>query len=67
MVNQVLGYLGPGREPGVLHRLDMHTSGLLLMAKDLKVAAMVHKQFRCVRRSGGPEGGSGAGGEWGGE
>ncbi|GFR49816.1 hypothetical protein Agub_g11756 [Astrephomene gubernaculifera] len=33
-------------EPYVLHRLDMHTSGLLLFAKRSEVVAAVHRQFR---------------------
>lgn len=44
MVNRVIGHLG--REPFVLHRLDMNTTGVLMMAKSSKIAAEVHKQFR---------------------
>lgn len=45
VVNALIGQLG-GRPPHVLHRLDMDTSGVLLMAKQPGVVAAVHRQFR---------------------
>ncbi len=47
MVNRLIAHLG-GCEPFVLHRLDLHTSGLLLFAKRGDVVPGVHKQFRCA-------------------
>ena len=47
VVNRLIPHLG-GKPPLVLHRLDMDTSGLLLMAKRAEVVPGVHKQFRCV-------------------
>lgn len=44
MVNRVIGHLG--REPFVVHRLDMNTTGILVMAKSSKVAAAIHHHFR---------------------
>lgn len=44
MVNKVIGYLK--KEPFILHRLDMNTTGVLMMAKSSVIAGAVHKQFR---------------------
>ena len=46
MVNRLIHYLGEGREPLVVHRLDMDTSGLLLFAKTKAAVVGVHAQFR---------------------
>jgi len=43
MVNRLIGYLG--RPPHVLHRLDMWTSGVLLMGKKPEIVASVHAAF----------------------
>lgn len=44
MVNRVIHYLG--RDPHTLHRLDMNTSGVVLLAKHPSVVPHIHKQFR---------------------
>ncbi|GMH33855.1 hypothetical protein BSKO_01689 [Bryopsis sp. KO-2023] len=44
MVNRVIGHLG--KEPFVVHRLDMNTTGVLVMAKSSRDAAAIHYHFR---------------------
>eukprot|EP00193_Tetraselmis_chui_P012280 CAMPEP_0177778164 /NCGR_PEP_ID=MMETSP0491_2-20121128/15798_1 /TAXON_ID=63592 /ORGANISM="Tetraselmis chuii, Strain PLY429" /LENGTH=440 /DNA_ID=CAMNT_0019297399 /DNA_START=350 /DNA_END=1672 /DNA_ORIENTATION=+ len=44
MVNRLNGYLG--HPPYVLHRLDMWTSGVLLMGKKAEVVAEIHAAFK---------------------
>ena len=44
MVNRIIG--ARGLEPGVLHRLDMNTTGVVLFAKARDVVPAVHLQFR---------------------
>ena len=50
MVNRAIGYLRRKSQsapnPHVLHRLDMDTSGVLLISKQKDLAAFVQKQFR---------------------
>lgn len=52
LVNAVLGYcpdvLGVGYEkrPGIIHRLDKYTSGLIVVAKNDNALQMVQKQFK---------------------
>ena len=44
LVNRIIG--ARGLEPGVLHRLDMNTTGVVLFAKKRDVVPAVHAQFR---------------------
>ena len=44
MVNRALGYLG--YEPKVVHRLDMNTTGVLVVAKSTVAAAHIQRQFK---------------------
>lgn len=44
LLNRAIGYLG--RTPFILHRLDMHTTGVVLLAKKKEVCAPIMKQFK---------------------
>ncbi|KAK9787004.1 hypothetical protein WJX73_005248 [Symbiochloris irregularis] len=44
LVNRIIGYLGCNMHP--LHRLDMYTSGVVLVAKDSAVASKMHDHFK---------------------
>ena len=52
LVNAVLGYdpdiegIGGGERPGVVHRLDKETSGLILLAKNERAHRWLQDQFR---------------------
>lgn len=52
LVNRIVGYIqkqkgaAAGAKPYVLHRLDMDTSGVVLMSKQKELAAVVSLQFR---------------------
>lgn len=38
---------GAGRPPYPIHRLDMHTSGVVIVAKQASVVQRLHELFRC--------------------
>ncbi|KAK9815866.1 hypothetical protein WJX72_010948 [[Myrmecia] bisecta] len=44
LVNRIIAYLGA--EPYPVHRLDMFTSGVVIIGKTSAAAASLHKQFR---------------------
>ena len=58
LVNAILAYLGeeklkgdpeagiPGQRPGIVHRLDKGTTGVILIAKDLKTQEMLSSLFK---------------------
>jgi 23S rRNA-/tRNA-specific pseudouridylate synthase len=48
MVNRAVGYLGA--PPFVVHRLDMNTSGVLLLVKTRAVVGGIQRQFRWAHR-----------------
>jgi 23S rRNA pseudouridine1911/1915/1917 synthase len=46
LVNRAIAYLGEGRAPFPVHRLDQFTSGVVVMGKHSAAAAGLHAQFR---------------------
>ncbi|KAK9830793.1 hypothetical protein WJX74_007500 [Apatococcus lobatus] len=44
LVNRIIGYLG--RPPYPIHRLDMYTSGVVIVAKHASVVQRLHELFR---------------------
>ncbi|MFD1672714.1 RluA family pseudouridine synthase [Agrilactobacillus yilanensis] len=47
LLNQVAGYLAPKQQqPYILHRLDMYTSGLIMIAKNPLVVPILNAQLR---------------------